>query len=472
MGIVDRERIRPRTPATRHSGTTAGAFDLEPPHPRRRHDDVVVERTRRALRLAFGPLEGRTFAVRYWNGTLDAPMSSPRFTLVLTDPGSLRTMLLPPSELRLGESYIRGVFDVDGDLEAAQSVADELLERLSGTVTGARLLSQVARLPHMRAERAVGRMPRRRWRRHSQRRDAAAIRSHYDVSNEFYSLWLDRRRVYSCAYFETGTEDIDTAQDAKLDLLCRKLRLRPGERLLDIGCGWGGLIAHAAANYGVRALGITLSQAQAAGARQAIAAAGVADRCEVQVRDYRALSYDHPFDKVVSVGMFEHVGRDQLQTYTRHAFSLTAPGGLFLNSGIVAAPRASGLRPTLQRRLWHAGAFIDRYVFPDGELVRLGELIECAEAAGFDTRDVENLREHYARTLRLWVERLERARSEALRLVDVQIYRTWRLYMAASAHAFSTGRLSLAHALFARRQRGGAVSVPWTRRALYGAPGA
>jgi cyclopropane-fatty-acyl-phospholipid synthase len=430
----------------------------------------AVHRTLEGLALVLGPVSERSFTVRLWDGTVERPPGEARsrFTLVLSQPGSLRAMLLPPSELQLAEAFIRGEFDVEGDLEAALELDGELRDRLVGR-RAVRLLAALARLP--RSESAARAQLRLRQRgsapAHSPQRDAAAIRAHYDVGNEFFALWLDRRLVYSCAYFETGDESLDTAQRAKLEHLCRKLRLRPGDRLLDVGCGWGGLIIHAAAKYGVHALGITLSEAQAALARQRIAAAGLADRCRVEVCDYRDLPTDEPFDKVVSVGMVEHVGHAQLDTYAQQLFRLTAPGGLFLNHGIVAPPTPPGLSDALRRRLWREGAFIDQYVFPDGEILQVGELIAAGESAGFETRDVESLREHYTQTLRHWVRRLEIAAPDAVRLVGAQAYRTWRLYMAGSAHAFATGRLRLAQVLFAKPDAQGVVVLPRTRADLY-----
>jgi cyclopropane-fatty-acyl-phospholipid synthase len=295
------------------------------------------------------------------------------------------------------------------------------------------------------------------------------VRSHYDVGNDFYALWLDRRMVYSCAYFSTGAEDIDTAQEAKLEHICRKLRLQPGERLLDIGCGWGGLIRYAAERYGVHALGVTLSEQQATLANQRIRADGLEERCRAEVRDYRELAEVEAFDKVVSVGMVEHVGPSQLATYFHQAYRLTKPGGLFLNHGIVlsgndAAPEASrGWR----QLFWRQGQFIERYVFPDGELVPLAEAVRQAERCGFEARDVESLREHYALTLRHWMRRLEASRPAAESLVGAQTFRVWRLYMGGSAHAFSVGRLSVAQVLLAKPDRDGRVPLPLTRADLY-----
>jgi cyclopropane-fatty-acyl-phospholipid synthase len=382
-------------------------------------------------------------------------------------------MFFPPSELRFGEAYIRGDIEIEGDLEAATGLGERLRDRLAAPGLLARAAPHLLALP---GDTAASR-PRRRYahlravgHRHSRRRDQAAVRSHYDVGNDFYALWLDRRMVYSCAYFPTGAEDIDAAQTAKLEHLCRKLRLAPGERLLDIGCGWGGLVRYAASRYGVNALGITLSERQAELANERIRADGLERCCRVVVQDYREFPPGTTFDKVVSVGMFEHVGRSQLPTYFQTAAALTKPGGLFLNHGIVRAPRReSGVVSRLRRKFWREGRFIERYVFPDGELVPLAEAVRDAEEAGLEARDVETLREHYALTLRHWVQRLERNRAAAVALVGEESYRVWRLYMAASAHAFSTGKISLAQVLLAKPDAEGRVALPRTRADLYDA---
>jgi cyclopropane-fatty-acyl-phospholipid synthase len=433
-----------------------------------RHSVAVA---RAALATLLGPVAERTYAVRYWDGTVDAPGDRPRFTIVVKSPGALRRMFLPPSELKLGEGYVRGDVDIEGDLEAAAALGVALERRLGSRRVLMRGVRKLLALPRDADRAAVRRRRDGLWRigrRHSRGRDRAAVRSHYDVGNDFYALWLDRSMVYSCAYFPTGSEDIDAAQMAKLEHICRKLRLAPGERLLDIGCGWGGLVRYAAAHYGVEALGITLSERQAELANERIRADGLERRCRVEVRDYRDFAAGVTFDKVVSVGMFEHVGRAQLPTYFREAARLTKPGGLFLNHGIVRAPeRERGVMRRVRRLLWQEGKFIERYVFPDGELVPLAEAVRNAEQAGLETRDVESLREHYALTLRQWVARLERQREAAVRLVGEETYRVWRLYMAASAQAFASGRISLAQVLLARPDREGRVRVPATRADLY-----
>jgi cyclopropane-fatty-acyl-phospholipid synthase len=434
--------------------------------------DDAVRRTRALLADLFGPPPARGFAVRLWDGTVEAAGGGPsRFTLVLRRPGALRRLLLPPSELALAEAYLRDDIDIEGDLEAATGLADLLPRRLAAPLRLARLAAGALGLPDDDREDAgaaarTAYQP--RGRRHSRRRDAGSVRYHYDVGNDFYALWLDRRLVYSCAYFPTGAEDLDAAQAAKLEYICRKLRLQPGERLLDIGCGWGGLVQYAAEHYGVAAVGITLSQPQAELARARLAAAGLADRCQVMVRDYRDLPRTAVFDKVVSVGMVEHVGQARLPEYYGAVYRALRPGGLFLNHGIVVADgRPPGPADLAARRLWQAGAFVRRYVFPDGELVTPAALLAPAEAAGFETRDLESLREHYALTLRHWVRRLEARHAEAAALVGEPTYRVWRLYMAGSAHGFATGRLGIVQALFSKADRDGSARLPLTRADLY-----
>lgn len=437
-----------------------------------------AQAVRDILSELFGPSAQRSFAVRLWDGSVERPASgrTPEFTLVLKRPGALRRMLLPPSELAVGEAYMRDDFDIEGDMEAAAGLADSLTGHGYSPASLARLVSKLLSLPTdnlpAQVRTSPGRtMPRLPGLPHSRRRDATAVRSHYDVGNDFYALWLDSRMVYSCAYFEGGAETLDMAQTAKLEHICRKLRLKPGERLLDIGCGWGGLAQYAAEHYGVEVVGITLSEPQAEWARSRIKEAGLEKRCRIEVRDYRELA-GTTFDKIVSVGMFEHVGRARLPLYFRQAYRLLKPGGLFLNHGIVTLTSFEPAEPLgrVIERMWRPGEFIWRYVFPDGELVTPGEVIALAEAARFETRDVESLREHYAHTLRHWVWRLEANHKEAVALVGEQTYRVWRLYMAACARAFATGRIGIIQALFTKPDREGSCELPLNRDDLYDKP--
>ncbi|WP_242356422.1 MULTISPECIES: cyclopropane-fatty-acyl-phospholipid synthase family protein [Anaeromyxobacter] len=413
--------------------------------------------TLRALEVLLAPLGPRDFAVRLWTGETLPPAAGleARFVLVLTHPASLLRMFWPPGELTLAESFVRGDWDVEGDLVHAISLRDRLRvgprELLALAPLATALFRRASAAPLARAAHLRGG-------KHTPHRDAEAVRHHYEAGNDFYALWLDARMVYSCAYFEEPTRSLDEAQEAKLELVCRKLRLAPGDRLLDIGCGWGGLVTWAAERHGVSALGITLSPAQAALARERIAARGLGDRCRVEVADYRALSGER-FDKLVSVGMVEHVGVARLETYFRQAFGLLRPGGLFLNHGISpAVPRDHGLRS----RLLRVGGFVQKYVFPDGELPFLHETAAAAVAAGLELRDVESLREHYALTLRHWISRLERRSEEAQRLVGPAAYRIWRLYMAGAADDFDRAQNTVFQALYVKPSRG-ASGLPLTR---------
>ena len=405
----------------------------------------------------FRDVPRRDFAVRLWDGTLweGEPGTPPRFTLHLRHPGALRRMFWRVSQISLGEAFIYGDFDVKGDLEAAFDLAEGMLHpslswsekmRCAGFLLG---LPAPPRAGNARRTHLHGTL-------HSRRRDARAISYHYDVSNDFYRLWLDPEMVYSCAYFADAAESLESAQRRKLDYICRKLRLRPGERLLDIGCGWGSLLLHAVRNYGVDAVGITLSRAQAELARERIAAEGLAERCHVEIMDYRELDEPECFDKLVSVGMFEHVGEGRLGGYFERAFRLLRPGGVFLNHGI-ASTHTAQLPP--------GESFIDRYVFPDGELLPIATTLGTAEASGFEVRDLESLREHYALTLRHWVRRLEQAYAQACRVTDEVTCRIWRLYMAGSAQGFRVGRLNLYQALLYKP--GGDSSLPLTRADWY-----
>jgi len=378
--------------------------------------------------------------------------------VVIAGPDALARMLWPPSADALGEAYLRGDIEIEGDIWTAIDTGRALDVRRLG-----RDLPRLARLGlALRRGAAFTPMLRRRarltGRRHSKARDLAAVRFHYDVGNEFYSLWLDRRLAYSCAYFETPDTTLDDAQEAKLDLICRKLRLEPGMRLLDIGCRWGSLVLFAAERYGVEATGITLSEAQARWAEEKIRRRGLADRAAASIRDYRDLDGLGRFDAVASVGMFEHVGGERLAEYFGAALGALRPGGLFLNHGIATTATGGGLRPRWLR--FGDGGFVGRYVFPDGELVTVEDAAAFARRAGFELIDVQRLRPHYALTLKAWVERLEASADRARELVDEEVYRTWRIYMAASRRGFEDGSLDVAQLLLARPEDDGPARLP------------
>ncbi|HUG10518.1 MAG TPA: cyclopropane-fatty-acyl-phospholipid synthase family protein [Opitutaceae bacterium] len=396
-------------------------------------------------------------SIKLWDGAL-WPDETPRAATVdLKHPGSLRAMLEGGNAKGLGEAFVRGDYDVEGDLEKAVEMALALEDRPHGWLESLTNFYRVHRLPPGPRETAetAG-----KWKgsRHSPSRDRDVVSYHYDVSNDFYQLWLDMEMAYSCAYFETPDTPLDAAQRAKFRMLCRKLRLRPGQRLLDIGCGWGGFARFAARTCGVEVLGITLSENQAALAAQRTRDAGMSECVKIERRDYRHLESAGEFDAVASVGMAEHVGRENLKDYFATVRSLLKPGGVFLNHAIGEGR---------SEKRFQGPSFIDAYVFPDSDIPPLPIVLVAAEDAGFEIRDVENLREHYMLTLRHWVRRLEENREKARSMVSDATYRVWRLYMAASAHGFDHGNLAIYQTLLAKPHADGLANLPLTRRDWY-----
>jgi cyclopropane-fatty-acyl-phospholipid synthase len=388
-------------------------------------------------RLALPPV-----TLRFWDGSELRGQADVPATVVLRDPGALIHVLRAPGQLGLARAWVDGSLDVDGDIEAVLRTREAFARVDLSPVDRARLAREAVRVlgtrllhpPPIPAIEA-----RLSGRRHWIARDRAAVRHHYDVSNRFYELVLGPSMVYSCAYFATPGETLEAAQERKLDLICRKLRLREGERFLDIGCGWGSLLMHAAAHYGARGVGVTLSEPQAELARERVALAGLTERVEIRVQDYREIP-DEPFDKIASVGMYEHVGRAELARYAGTVAQLLRPGGLFLNHGITRlVPHAPEPDP-----------FISRYVFPDGELHPLADVVDALQGATLEVRDVESLRDHYGPTLRRWGANLAAHRDEAIREIGPQRERVWRLYMLGSALGFEAGEISLHQVLAAR----------------------
>jgi cyclopropane-fatty-acyl-phospholipid synthase len=408
--------------------------------------------------------------LRTWDGSQAGPPGAP--VLVLRNRRALRHLLWRPDELGLARAYVSGDLEIDpgSDLYELLTAVVRLVER-TDTVTlrpgarellgpqGRRLLSAAVSLgaigprPPLPPEEAR-RLP---GSRHSLRRDRTAISHHYDVGNDFYRLVLGPSMVYSCAYWTPEASTLEQAQEAKIDLICRKLGLRPGMRLLDVGCGWGSLLLHAARHYGVTGVGITLSGEQARGARERIAEAGLTERLTIRLQDYREVD-DGPFDAISSVGMAEHVGTEQYRRYAGLLHALLAPGGRLLNHQIARRPSAPGER-------YRTSPFISAYVFPDGDLSPVGETVSLLEQAGFEVRDVESLREHYALTLRAWVGNLEADWDRATRLTSVGRARVWRLYMAASALAFEENRIGVNQVLAVRTTVDGGSGLPATRAA-------
>lgn len=401
----------------------------------------------------FANYEGPAFSIRLWNGArwFSTMNHMPACTIMVANPRALDTLIAEPSEIGLGEAFIHGDLDVEGDIFSVFSISEHLLNRPR---------SLQHKIAEKLASRAYG--AGQRWKYgalNSRKRNRASIAHHYDQPVAFFEPWLGRTLVYSCAYFHDALDSLDEAQKQKLEHVCRKLRLQPGERFLDIGCGWGSLLLHAAGERQAQAEGITLSRGQAETTRRRIADARLNHACQVSLRDYRELEgQGKQFDKIASIGMFEHVGLNNLPLYFKIAYRLIRPGGLFLNHGIARSSLSRG----------RESSFIDRYVFPDGRLVTLPQAITAAEEQGFEVRDVENLREHYEMTLRNWVDGLKRHADEVLRHVSKATYRTWLLYMAGSAAAFRRGEMGVYQVLLSRPDRGKS-GLPLTRADLYAA---
>ena len=427
---------------------------------------AVAVHEEKILRRLFHGFPGG-LAARLPNGaTLTLGAHAPEFTLIFKHPGVIRDLILSQDPIQLAEAYLSDQVDFEGDIYRVLAVKDHFLSLKLSALDKAALAAAALKLRMASDENGgVGNTPSgSRWlrspfsRKHTKQSDRRAISFHYDVSNEFYGLWLDEQMVYSCAYFNHPGNDLEEAQRAKLDHICRKLRLKPGERLLDIGCGWGALMRWAAKHYGVHAHGITLSENQYRHNQRLIREENLEGLVTVELVDYRDVAGESVFDKIVSVGMFEHVGLRNLPVYFRTAHRLLKSGGLLLNHGITHD------EPGWQKTI--STEFINRYVFPDGELDTVSNVLRVVEQEGFEVHDVEGLRPHYALTLREWVRRLEARKDEALQHVSEAVYRVWRLYMAACAMEFEGGEVGV-HQILASKRAAGLWPVPLTRRDLY-----
>ncbi|WP_037888270.1 class I SAM-dependent methyltransferase [Streptomyces viridochromogenes] len=404
--------------------------------------------------------------IRAWDGSQAGPPGAP--TLFVRNRRAVRRLLWKPGELGLARAWVAGDLDIEGDLYTA-------LDLLSGLVwergEDARGLLEALRDPEARAAVRglvrLGGLPlppapppeevrRYRGHLHTKRTDRRAISHHYDVGNDFYEIVLGPSMVYSCAYWPSQDSTLEAAQHDKLDLICRKLDLKPGQGLLDVGCGWGSMAMHAARAYGVRVVGVTLSQEQAAYARKRVADEGLTDKVEIRVQDYRDVD-DGPYDAISSVGMAEHVGAERYLEYADVLHRLLKPGGRLLNHQI-------GRRPQRDESSYRVDEFIDSYVFPDGELQPIGITVSQLERAGFEVRDVESIREHYGLTLRRWVANLEAGWDRAVKLTGPGRARVWLLYMAACALAFERNRIGVNQVLAVRTPESGDSGMPLRSR--------
>ena len=372
-----------------------------------------------------------------WNGRAFDLASQPTVKIGVPSPSALR-FLISPNLMKLGQAYVEGHLRVEGSIVEIFRVAEGL-----------------ARGAASRGHKGL----RRIW-RHSRTRDRQAIEYHYDVSNDFYSLWLDRNMVYSCAYFRSETDTLEAAQEQKLDHILAKLMLRPGERFLDIGCGWGALILHAAKKYGARATGVTLSRNQYEFAARRIREEGLEGRCEVRLQDYRDIPGRGAFDKIASIGMFEHVGLHYLKAYFGKINSLLADGGLVLNHGITSSD------PESAEVGMGAGDFIHRYVFPHGELPHVSLVLHEMASAKLEATDVESLRRHYALTCQEWARRLEENREQAIASAGDKRYRIWQVYLAGCAHGFAHEWMNI-YQVLARKEGAASNPLPLTRDYMY-----
>ena len=387
-------------------------------------------------------LPRRPFTLRFWDGSELTPTTSGGPVLTVRSPTAVAHLLRAPGQLGLGRAYATGELEAD-DLDRVIGLLDTFEAPAIDTKTRLRLT--------LAAVRACGLTPpprvpvselRPRGRRHSRARDARAVRHHYDVSNDFFALFLDDSMTYSCALFSRGARTLEQAQAAKLKLVCAKLALKADERVLDVGCGWGGFVLHAARQRGVRAVGITISPSQAELARRRVAEAGLEDRVEIRIADYRDLGGER-FDAIASIGMIEHVGASQIDVYAAQLAGLLEPGGRLLNHGIARLRHGEA----------EAGPFSERYVFPDAAPLHVSRVILALERAGIEPLHVEGLREDYTETLSHWIERLDANRAQAEALAGPERVRVWRLYLRAARNGFRTGFTSIFQILGTRPPR-------------------
>ena len=422
--------------------------------------EPVIRQQRTILDELVKGYKGPDFNVRFWDGSnWGCEPDQAKFTLALKHEGALRLMFWPFNNTGLGEAYIFDDFDIEGDIHSFFVLIRHLVTRKWSTFGKVQMLRRLTKLPKKQNERHGGpKAAQVEGAKRSLGRDAAAIGYAYDTSNDFYKLFLDKNMLYSCAYFKSPDEHIDTSEERKLDLVCRKLRLQPGEKFLDIGCGWGGLLVHAAKNYGVSVTGITLSREQQKLVEQRIKDENLGDRCRVLYQDYRDIPPTGEYDKAASVGLAEHIGEKMMPVLMQRAWDAIKPRGQYLHHGIT-------LRANTPYPSW--SAFARKFVFPDGEVRPILTALKAGESVGFEIRDVESLREHYILTLENWVKRLEERHDEAVKITDEVTYRIFRIYLGGAARGYRTGLYNLYQTLFVKPDADGVTGLPLLRENWY-----
>jgi cyclopropane-fatty-acyl-phospholipid synthase len=428
--------------------------------------DQAAQITLSLLQDVLSSAPASNIAVRLWDGTTwkPDPAEPTRCTLVLQHPGALRRMFIPPNETSLGEAYLYNDFDIEGEIEAITPLVKYFIAEQRGMLEQVRYGTRLLSLPKMGQPRpTTDTAAKMHGLLHSKERDRLAISHHYDRSNDFFALWLDPRMVYTCAYFATPDDDLATAQERKLDYICRKLRLQPGERLLDLGCGWGALVIYAAQHYGVQVDGVVLSAQQGELGRERIKQAGLEHSCHIDICDYRDVNKPEGYyDKIVAVGMAEHLGKAQLPGYYKFVWKLLRPGSVFLNHSI-------GIHSTA--RLILGRDFVHRYIFPDAEpTIPIATMLQAAESAGFQVRDVENLKQHYVYTIQHWLRRFEEHADEVKRIAGELTYRSYRVFLAMALHDYEEVQTAHLYQTLLVKSDKGITGLPLTRDDWYARP--
>ncbi len=421
--------------------------------------EKYIEISKKIFGSVIGRVDVRGLCVRFWDGSQWTPEKAGKIkmTIILNHPHALRRMFLPPGELSLGEAYIYGDFDIDGDRDFIFEMGEKLGAPAWSVITKAKILKLLMQLPKRTDPINEKYSAKRKGILHSKDRDRDSVAFAYDVSNDFFKLFLDKDMVYTCAYFKKRGDSLEKAQVQKMELICRKLNLEKGEKLFDLGCGWGALSMYAARHYGVETHGVTLSAEQGKEAIERIASAGFSKMCKVEVKDYRDVPTKGQFDKVAAIGMMEHIGKSELNSFYSHMFGLLKPGGMLLSHGIAATGDDNA----------GASPFTQKYIFPDGQAVNAASRAAAGIHAGFEVRDIENLREHYVLTSEYWLRGLERNKKKVIDMRDETFYKIAWLAMAGANYRFKSGQSGLIQDLYYKPDPTNTIVPPLNREGWY-----